>query len=262
MILLCICVAACRHPQATYPAIAAPCTDARVGNVIVVGGTRDDVPQLAVLAGTLDNTERTERIAGVSAQALRDRGFPRAEVRVTRQQGCGVELVVTVDKGPKFRIGSIEFATRDEFPASSRLAALEDALGTINSVGGAYVADRLTRALEQLTRRYHELGWLHAEIDAPKATFDDTTGRVHLTIAVRAGQRFRIGNVIARGGRRGTRAAVIEALGLRGGQWYDANRLREGLVRARREVDDRLEMRMQVESDRIDLEAIVGGGAK
>ena len=230
--------------------------------MIVEGGTRDDVPQLAILAGTLDNAERTERIASVSAQVLRERGYPRAEVRVTRKQGCGVELVVAVDKGPKYRIGSIAFATKDGFPAQTRLAALEDALGTVNSIGGAYVADRLARALEQLTRKYHELGWLHAEIDAPATTFDEATGQVHLTIPVRAGKRFRIGNVIARGGKRGTRQAVIEALGLRGGQWYDASRLREGLVRARREVDDRLEMRMQVESDRIDLEAIVNGGDK
>jgi outer membrane protein assembly factor BamA len=257
-ILVCLCVAACRHPQATYPPIAAACSDDRVGSVIVDGGSRDDVPQLAVLAGTLDNPERTERIAAVSTELLRGRGYPRAAVRVSRRRGCGVELVVTVAKGPKFVIGSIAFATNDGFAADARLAAIEDALGTVNSVGGAYVPERLTRALEQLTRRYHELGWLEAEIDPPQATFDETTGKVAVSIAVRAGPRFKIGNVSARGGRRMTRAAVIEALGLRGGQYYNAARLREGIVRARREIDDRLQMKMQIAADRIDLEAIVG----
>jgi outer membrane protein assembly factor BamA len=261
LICLCISVAACRHPQvSTYEPIATACTEGRVGNVIVEGGTADDVPQLAVLQGTLDNPERAERIAAVSAEQLRDRGFPRAQVQVARRTGCGVDLVVTVDKGPKYRIGAIEFDTRDEFPVRERLAALEDSLGTINSVGGAYVADRLTRAIEQLKRRYHELGWLEAEIDAPAATFDEQHRHVYLTIPVRAGRRFKIGHVVVRGGRRMTRAAVIEALGLRGGQWYDATRLREGLVRARREVEERVEVRMARDADRIDLEAIVGDG--
>ena len=258
LIFVCLCVAACRHPQATYPPIKAACSDARVGSVIVEGGSRDDVPQLAVLAGTLDNGERTERIAQVSTELLRGRGYPRAQVRVTRRAGCGVDLVVAVAKGPKLVIGSIAFATDDAFPADERLAAIEDALGTVNAVGGAYVPDRLTRALEDLTRRYHELGWLQAEIDPPQATFDEARGTIGISIAVRAGRRFKIGNVIARGGRRNTRAAVLEALGLRGGQYYNAARLREGIVRARRQINDRLQMKMQIASDRIDLEAIVG----
>jgi outer membrane protein assembly factor BamA len=258
LLSVCLCAAACRHPAATYAPIQPVCTGARVGRVLVDGGSRDDVPQLVVLEGTLDNPERTERIAAVSTELLRGRGYPRADVRVTRRQGCGVELVVAVAKGPRFVIGSIDFATTDSFPATARLAAIEDALGTINAVGGAYVPDRLGRALEQLTRRYHEAGWLEAEIDPPQASYDDERGEVNVTIAVRPGRRFKIGNVSARGGRRTTRAAVIEALGLRGGQYYDAARLREGIVRARREIDDRLQMRMQIASDRIDLEAIVG----
>jgi outer membrane protein assembly factor BamA len=243
-----------------YPALAATCSAARVGKVIVVGGNRDDVPQLAVLEGTLDNPERTDRIAAVSAELLRGRGYPRAAVNVSRRQGCGVELVVAVAKGPQFRIASIAFDASDAFPSHARLAAIEDALGTVNSVGGAYVADKLDRALDALAKRYQELGWLDAHIDHPQATFDNAAGEVHIKIAVHAGKRFRIGNVVVNGGPRRTRAAVIEALGLQGGQWYDATRLREGIVRARREVDDRIEMRMQVNADHIDLEAIVDGG--
>jgi outer membrane protein assembly factor BamA len=258
-ILLCLCLAACRHPQATYPPITAACSDARIGKVIVEGGERDDVPQLAVLEGTLDNPERTERIAAVSSQLLRVRGYSRATVNVSRRTGCGVELVVAVDRGPKFRIRSIEFETDDRFPADVRLAAVEDALGTVNSIGGSYVPDRFTRALEQLQRRYHEQGWLDAEIEPPRAAFDDERGEISVTVPVRAGRRFKIGNVIVRGARRTPRAAVIEALGLRGGQYYDAARVREGIVRARREVDDRLEMRIGIEDGRIEIEAIVGG---
>lgn len=226
--------------------------------MLVAGADRDDVPQLAVLEGTLDNPERTERIAALSTELLRARGYAKARVQIARRAGCGVELLVAVDRGPRFRIAQIAFDANDEFPAEARLAALEDALGTVNTVGGAYVEDRLRRALDALAHRYQELGWLDAEIDRPEVSFDDERGEVSLTIPVRAGRRFRIGNVVARGGKRATRAAVIQALGLRGGQWYDAARVRAGVVRARREIDERLEVRVDLAGDRIDLEAVVG----
>ena len=258
VLTLCLCLVACRHPRATYLPLEAPCSADRVGRVVVAGGSREDVPQLAVLEGTLDNPARTERIAAVSTELLRARGYARAEVRVERRQGCGVELYVTVDRGPKFRIGSIRFLTDDPFPPAARLAAIEDALGTINAVGGAYVPERLARGLGELAKRYYEAGWLEAAIDPPQATYDEARGEIALAIAVHAGRRFKIGRIAARGGRRTTRAAVIEALGLAGGQWYDAARVRAGLARARREVDERVEISMQIDADRIDLEAVVG----
>src|SRR5687767_11965346 len=119
-ILIGLGVFSCRHPQATYPAVTAPCTPDRVSKVIVEGGTTQDVPQLAVLEGTLDNAERTERIAQVSSELLRARGFARAQVAVTRRQNCGVELVVNVARGAQFRIKRIDFDTDDTFPAERR----------------------------------------------------------------------------------------------------------------------------------------------
>jgi outer membrane protein assembly factor BamA len=257
-IFLCLCAAACRQPQAAHPPIAAECTLERIGKVTVTGGSAADVPQLAVLEGTLDNEERTARVTTLATEMLRAHGYARASVRVARRIGCGVELTVAVDRGPRFRISEIAFQTDDEFPAEARGALIEDELGTVNTVGGAYVADRLSRALALLERRYQELGWLDAKVDAPVPHYDDRHRVVAVTIPIRAGRRFKIGNVVARGGKRATRAAVIEALGLRGGQWYDAARIREGLVRARREVDDRIQMHMAVASDRIDVEALVG----
>lgn len=106
-IVLCLAVAACRQPEATYPPIAVPCNDARIGNVIVEGGGPEDVPQLAVLAGTLDNAARTARVAAASEELLHARGYPGAAVRVARRPGCGVDLVVEVDKGPRYRIGHV-----------------------------------------------------------------------------------------------------------------------------------------------------------
>ena len=131
-------------------------------------------------------------------------------------------------------------------------------LGTVNAIGGAYVEDRLQRALAQLERCYQDAGWLDAAIAKPVVGIDDTRHTISLTIPVDAGQRYKVGDVVARGGRRSTRAAVIDALGLRGGQWFDGRVVREAIDRARREVGEHVELRVQVTKNRVDLEAIVG----
>ena len=226
----------------------------RVGAVAIDGATPGEVAPLAVLEGTLDDPPRAQRVAAVAEDLLRARGYARAKVRVSRVRGCGIELHVVVDRGPKFKIADIAFVGADEPPPPSALA---DALGTINAVGGAYLADRMRRALDRVVHRMHDAGWLDATIDPPVATYDDHTGAVHLAIAVHQGTRFRIGSVVAHGGGRAARAAVIEALGLRGGDWYDAAAVRAGVERARRELDRRIELHVTTEVDHIDVEATV-----
>lgn len=251
---------ACHRGTTPLAPVSTTCEDGTIRKVTIAGGTAADVPQLAVLEGTLADPARTARIAKVSTELLRARGYARANVDVTRVTGCGAELLVAVDKGPHFRIAHIAFATDDDFSEDMRLAAIEDALGTINSIGGAYVEDRLHRALDALRLRYIDAGWLDVEIEKPLEVYDEPRGEVVITIPIRAGRRFKIGNVVARGGRRSTRAAVIEALGLRGGDWYDGAVVRRAVSRARRELAEHIDLRVRVAPDHrsIDLEAIVG----
>ena len=249
----------CAPPVQPYPALAQDCSPTRIGKVTVEGASINDIAPLAVLEGTLDDPDRAQRIAQIASELLQARGYPYARLDVTRHVGCGTELHVAVETGPHFRIASLAFETRDDFPEAERELAVEDALGTVNAVGGAYLADRMKRALVDLQHRYHEAGWIDAAIDAPRATYDDARGEVAVIIPIHAGPRYRIGRVIARGGAPATRAAVVEALGLRGGEWYNAPRVRVGIDRARRTTDHRVELRYEVAADRriVDLEARV-----
>jgi outer membrane protein assembly factor BamA len=253
-------LAACHGAPTNVAPRPLTCGPDRIGKVTVIGGTAADVPQLAVLEGTLDDGARTDRVATLATELLRARGYARAALAIERHEGCGIELVVRLDRGPRYTIDKIAFDTDDDYPAASRLAEVEDVLGTVNAVGGSFVADRLDRALAQLERRYQDAGWLDAAIRKPQVEFDDARHTVSLTIPVEAGERFKVGNVVARGGRRSTRAAVIDALGLRGGQWFDGRAVRQAIERARREVGEHVELRVQVAKERaaIDLEAIVG----
>jgi outer membrane protein assembly factor BamA len=236
------------------------CDPTRVNRVVVTGAPAADVAPLAVLDGTHDDPARTERVAVVAAELLHATGYAHARVAVERAPGsCGVELRVAVARGPRFRIARIDFVGENGgVAATERLAALEDALGRVNAIGGAYVEDRMIRALDGLRRRYRDAGWIDASIDAPRASFDETHGEVAVMIGVHAGRRFRIGAVRARGtGSRVARAAVIEALGLRGGDWYDGAAVRRGIERARRELDRNIELHATVAGDRVDLDAVV-----
>lgn len=237
--------------------MAVACDADRIGAVVVTGAARAELAPLTVLEGTLDDPERTERIAHVALEGLRANGHATATLTVTRQVGCGVELHADVVRGPKYRISRIAFETDDEFPAAKRLAVLEDGLGTVNTIGGTYIAYRLQRALKELKRRYADAGWVGVTIAAPRVELRDDT--IALTIPVTSGPRFTIGTIRAIGAGKEARATVLDALGLREGAYFDRAEVRAGIERAQRVLDRKIQLRVQVAPDRteIDLDAIV-----
>lgn len=257
---------ACARPERALRTPAAPvaalCEPHRIGKVDLVGADRPEVRRalapLAVLEGTLDNPTRAQRVAALATEALRTIGYPRAQIVLDRGAGCGVELAARVTLGPRYRIAKIQFVTDDTFPAKRRLALIEDALGTVNTVGGVYVADRLDAALAELQKRYRDAGWARAEIQTFAADYDDARGEVSLTIPIKSGQKFTIGRIRAIGAR-GVAGELFDALGLEEGQPYDKALLTAGLARARQRLDQHIRMRAVIsdETGTVDIEAIV-----
>jgi outer membrane protein insertion porin family len=244
-------------PPPAHPAIAAPCTIMRVGTVSVTGASKAQVPALAVLEGTIDDRGRTDRIRDVALDRLRSEGYARANIAITRTQACFTDLAVAVALGPKFTIANIAFSTTDDFPARDRLAAIEDALGTVNTIGGIYVEYRLARALERLKERYRDAGWLEAKISPPIAKYGESS--VSLTIPIEPGPRFRVGAIRARGAGAKARAAVLDEIHVEPGAWYDGVAIRTGLERARRRVERSVDLETIVQLERgvIELEAVL-----
>lgn len=251
-------------PAVEYPALARDCSAERIGKVLVHGASYADVAPLAVLEGAFDDPERTDRVTQVATELLHVRGYPNARIDVQRNRGCGIELDVAVALGPKFKIDQIAFQTEDNFPDDERIETIADALGTVNAVGGAYVADRMAKALDLLERRYHELGWIDAKVKNPLTSYDEVKGTVSLVIPIDPGERYRIGTIRARGSNTETRQEVLSVLGLRNGDWYDASLVKRRVDRARKHIDRHIELRMEVSADKntIDIEARVapGGG--
>ena len=239
-------------------AIAATCSTDRVGTVTVTGATRAAVPALVVLEGTLDDAARSARIAQSATESLHWRGYAQAKVEITRAAGCFTDLHVAVTLGPKYKIASIAFDTSDDFPRAQRLAALEDTLGTVNTIGGILIEYRLQRALDVLARRYRDAGWLDVEVGVPQTQYA-TTGEVRVTIPIAAGARYRVGAVRALGGSASVRQKLLAEFGIEPGAWYDATAIRRALERARQSIARRVKLRASALEDRheIELEAIV-----
>lgn len=255
-------VAACHHSAPAYPALESACDDSRIGKVSVEGAEAADVAGIMVLEGTRDDPARTERVARQTIETLRTDGYSRASLSITPKRGCRVDLRVDVALGPKFKISDIAFATDDAFPAAVRTQLIEDSLGGINSVGGVYSAPRLKRSLSELNQRYYDAGWLEVQIDEPLAHYDDEHSTISVEIPIRAGKRFRIGQIRASGGEPAQRAVVMAALGLKNGDWYDGEVLRTGIERVRRKLgvlgqDVELHTNVSLKRREIDLEAVV-----
>jgi len=253
-------VISCGTHAPDHPSIATPCSDIRVGQVLVTGAPASSVPALRVLAGTIDDPLRADRIVAFATDRLHTQGFARANIELTRTRGCFVDLHVAVALGPRFQIRAIDFQSTptDDFPARDRLAALEDALGTVNTIGGVYVDYRLRRALADLQQRYRDAGWLEATIADPIAHYTEDGG-VTIAIPVTPGPRFRVAAIRARGAGERARAAVLEEIAIEPGAWYDGVAVRTGIERARRKLDRWVELRTTVSQDRgvIELEAIL-----
>ena len=248
-------VACSASRPATLEPVPAACSTERIGAVRVTGAPRSAVPALAVLEGTLDDRERTARVVQAATEALQWRGYARARIDVTREHECFVDLRVAVTLGPQYKIARIAFATPDKLPNAERL--LEDALGTVNTVGGVLIDYRLRRALDVVAKRYRDAGWLDVEIGEPATVYD---GReVSVTIPVEAGERYRVGVIRALGGNASARQKLLDELGIEPGAWYDGPSIRRGLERARRSIDRKVHLRASARDDRaeIELEAIL-----
>lgn len=250
-------------PAAVYPAVVAPCSATRIGAVAVTGAPPETVAALAVLEGTHDDPARTARVAAAAREALRWSGYADARIDVHRAAGCFVDLRVAVVLGPRYHISTIAFETDDGFPADARFAAIEDALGTVNTVGGVHIDYRLRRALDGLARRYRDAGWLDAEIEEPIAHYaaagsaHAARGEVALHIKIHAGRRYRVGAIRARGATEHARRQLLDELGVDPGAWYDGPRVRAGLERARRRLARPIELEVARRGRHVALEARV-----
>ena len=196
-----------------------------------------ETEQAALFAKGVLAEEQLDQDVGRLRDFYRDHGY--LDARVDRriqlspdQKGAAVNFII--EEGPQYTVGQIAF----DLPADATFSSdtLREAM--ILKQGSVYSAELLRDTTEALRDLYGKLGYLSpAEggqtIVRIDRVFAEGQPVVNLTVRVREGQRYTVGNVIVRGNR-DTQDRVIrrELRHLEPGRRFD----RAGLEASRRRI--------------------------
>lgn len=190
--------------------------------------------RLRALVGTIDDPERTARIATRLEGTLRAAGYAKARVAAERRPVAdGAWLCASVTPGPRYVLATI--ATPGAVHLSrGRIAAIVGEPHTrLNRVGGTYRADLMSEAIVRLQNAYADLGFVAAQLGPVTTDIDDARGRITLRIPVEEGARYTLGAVKFLGVAPARQAAYRALLGAREGDVYRAGPINEGVQRIR-----------------------------
>ena len=122
------------------------------------------------------------------------RGYDQARIvrsNVTPRPRNGVALQVEIDEGQPTRVNALDIAGIDGLAAADRRAALEKPAIT---TGQPFTERGWASLKSSLHDRLHNLGYAEVAVDG-KALVDVETRQASLDLSVRAGQRYRFGEL-------------------------------------------------------------------
>jgi outer membrane protein insertion porin family len=164
-------------------------------NVITVEGLKPPPTEAAALAALRLNLgdpfresalrEAVDRLQG----ALRDDGLYQAKITWTLEPHADtrqMDVTVTVDPGPRARVGDIALVNQTPYRDQALLRRLK--FSGKNDVTAA----RLSRGKERLRKFLVNQGYLGAGAVITAGTYDEKSNRLPLTLAVTAGPRVRV----------------------------------------------------------------------
>jgi outer membrane protein assembly factor BamA len=203
-------VAVTATPQPDGYAVVFDVTPARpVIRVEFEGMTRADVPQLALLEGTLHDRGRLARLVASTEASLRDHGYAHASLRASTRTTCaGVVVRIAGMLGPRYRAGTMRVIGASEPIAA---AELSDDFGNTNAPGKAFHRSSLDAALVRLVAREQARGFFDAA-GRVYVVGDDETHQIDGVLWIDDGPRYRIDFEIV-GGTQATSALIDAALG-------------------------------------------------
>jgi len=104
-------------------------------------------------------------------------------------ESASVELVFRIDAGPQARLGSVQV----DWGSGPNLLE-QDELQRVLSLrpGDRFAQQGVEEALTRLRRRFRDLGYLQAEVNAKEPVYREETNRVDLEIVIRPRDRFEV----------------------------------------------------------------------
>jgi outer membrane protein insertion porin family len=178
----------------------------RVLNIRFEGNRAYKEKRLLKEIKSVQNGALDERQVKDDSQKLYDfyqkNGYNQAQVSYTvdrnRNTGFGT-VTFKIREGAKVRISGIKFIGNDHVKARRLKKEMETATWHPFSWltgGGRFKDDKFDEDLDKLRDYYKEQGYLDVEIAEDKVSFDyPSAGKLHLTIRINEGRRYRIGDI-------------------------------------------------------------------
>lgn len=157
-------------------------------------------------------------------QAYIQQGYLFASFRLERRPADST-LVLLVDEGDAARFGRVRIAGARHFGE----AEVRRTLGVQS--GSRFEPDRLQTGIEELLNSYDRAGFPFAQVWMDSLQLDQSARRVHLTIHVVEGGRRALARVSVEGLQKTREELAVKLSGLRVGDPYDGNKLREAYLR-------------------------------
>jgi len=163
-----------------------------------------------------------------SIEALyRQEGFIYARVTQRLEPNPkGVDVVYSIQSGPRERVESIHFAGNTAFDDDTLSDKMTGTQPRTVLSPGTYDPDLLRADLDNVRDHYRRKGWLDATAGA-RLIHDDTLQRLFIEVRLREGERYRIEGVDIAGYQLFTRAEVEAVMEQKAGEWYSPDGLDE-----------------------------------
>ena len=188
-----------------------------------------------VLPYSYYNPSKLQKIKKTIEDLLAEKGLHAAnvEIQTTKKGKAEIDILFTIDEGPKVRVGEIEFSGRVKLPpALLREAMGENKQHTIYTwVTGkdVFKQNKLQDDLAAIKKVYQENGYMEATIGEPRYEeitrstafpFFKKQKMMRIVIPVNAGYRYNVGEVKVEGNKGFTTAGLLQLIKFKKGEIY------------------------------------------
>ncbi len=183
----------------------------KTGKKIKQGDIVDKLQEnnIVLTAFSYFNPARVKKIERIIGDMLTEKGYNQGKANVTtKQEKDQIALTINVVRGPKTRIGGIDFPGLKGEKVSSgflrRGMKNNKAHGLLNILGGndVYNKEKITEDLEAVKLRLQQNGYLEAKVGTPttstftkRTIFGKKRNMMRLTVPVEVGPRYLLGDV-------------------------------------------------------------------
>ncbi|MCH8539307.1 MAG: outer membrane protein assembly factor BamA [Opitutales bacterium] len=208
----------------------------RVGQILFTGNDRISDRRLRREIQSSPGRALDERQARLDAQKIfelyQQRRYPEVQVdfEIEKDPSRGIgNIVFEIDEGPRVRVSRIDFEGTEHFSDRQLRRVMQTKrwhpLAFLTGAG-RFKDDDFEDDLMRLRMFHREAGFLDVELDEEEVDFDfPRLSRLHITIPIKEGRRYQVGEVRITGNERFSTEELMETLSLHPGDYFQPSEM-------------------------------------